>query len=537
MKQSTDRSTKTIVRALSIATLIMAGSNVLSRVLGFVRMQVLAFYGGTTLAVDAYSFSFILPDVINHFLAGSALSITFIPIFQKCIIQGNEKNAWRFFSNLMTIGTLLFVVFIAVSMIFTENILALAGENINNPDNPQQFALALRLTRIILPAQLFFFWGALLNGVQYAKKRFLLPALTPLCYNIGIILVGWLFFPLIGIEGFSWGVLIGAFIGNVAVQIPGALKVGMRFRPVIHFTDSNLIKYVLITIPFIVGISMTFSNEFLFRVFGSFSPNGTGALASLDYSYKIMFILVGLFGQAFAAGFYPFLSQLTIEKKFSEIQRFLSSIITNIGSILIPLTGVMIILSPNIIAVLLQRGVFNAQSTDMTSKAFTYYLLGTFFCAMLLIVNRLYYALQNTIFPMLVSTGTVICCLPLYYYFGKLLGVGGIALASSISMIIQFGIIFGTWSVRYKNIYLQIVLKKLGIIFLVTVFGSLICYGIKNFLYTLNLQVTSVLWRNLIICVVASVPSLLFISCLLEVTGVQNYRKIIFSQIKRLYRE
>ena len=70
-------------------------------------------------------------------------------------------------------------------------------------------------------------------AVQYAKKRFLIPAFTPICYNIGIIAGGLILGRYMGIEGFAWGVLAGAFVGNILFQLPGAIKVGMRFKPVV----------------------------------------------------------------------------------------------------------------------------------------------------------------------------------------------------------------------------------------------------------------------------------------------------------------
>ncbi len=105
----------TIGKAASIAVIIMAGSNILSRVLGFIRMIVLANAAGMDANVDAFSFSFLLPDIINHILAGSALSITFIPIFQDIFTNKSEEKAWRFFSNLLTVGTIIFIIMVVAS--------------------------------------------------------------------------------------------------------------------------------------------------------------------------------------------------------------------------------------------------------------------------------------------------------------------------------------------------------------------------------------------------------------------------------------
>ncbi len=523
-------------KSLLLATLIVAGANVLSRILGFVRVQALAYLGGTGPAVDAYTFSFTLPDLLNHFLAGSALSITFIPLFQKLLLQKGEEKAWRFFSNLMTCGTILFLVFIAFSLFFTKEIVSLAGGNINDPTHPEQLLLTLRLVRIILPGQIFFFWGALLNGVQYAHKQFLIPNLTPLVYNLGIICGGWLLYPYIGIDGFSWGVLAGAFIGNVVVQIPGALRVGFRYKPVLDLADKDLRKYVLITLPFIVGLGMNFSNEFLFRVFGSYIPHGAGALAGLDYSYKIMYILVALFGVSFAAGFYPFISQMLIEKKFAEVQHLFNDILIKVAALLIPLSACMMALSPDIIAVLLQRGRFTADSTLLTAGAFTYYLLGAFCSAVILIVNRLFYALEDTLLPMLVSTLTVLACLPLYGFLGHVMGARGIALAASVSMTIQCAVMLLFWNKRHPNPELKPSLHKFAIILITALLGYFLCWGLKTFFIKNFSQEHSVFWYHLIICCVVGIPSLAVMTVILELTGVQGFYGLIHDRMKKIFK-
>lgn len=504
----------------------MAASNLLSRVLGFVRVQVLASVGGTSAAVDAYSFSFTIPDIINHFLAGSALSITFIPIFQSYLVKKRPERAWYVFSNIFTIGTILFVFLIALSLFFTQDVLRLAaGKNI--VEDPQKFALTVHLTKIILPAQLFFFWGALLNGVQYAHKRFLLPALTPLIYNACIIAGGVFLHKYLGIAGFSWGVLAGAFVGNVAIQIPGALRVGMKFRPAINLTDKDLIRYALITLPFMLGISMTFSNELLFRIFGSTIPDGDGALATLDYSYKIMFLLVGIFGQAFAAGFYPFLSQLVVEKRFSDVVRLLNRMLTQTGGLLIPVSGIMIVVAVDIVAVLLQWGEFDAASTLATAEPLAMYLLGTFFCAGVLIINRVFYAMQNTVLPLVISTTAVFLSLPLFYFLSNRMGAQGVALASSFSMLLQFAAMYLMWYRKFPETRAaQTPVRGLLITLLLTAAGMVVSLLIRNTIIVPAQNISSVHVRHFAVGVGASAPSLLLIYTLLQCAGILDLRSV-----------
>jgi putative peptidoglycan lipid II flippase len=523
-------------KAVSLAIIIMVGSNIVSRLLGFGRMIVLADIVGLKDLMDAYSFSFLLPDILNHILAGSALSITFIPFFQDIFTNKSEKDAWRFFSNVLTVGTIIFLIFISLSLIYTKHLIDIfAGENITN--DPRQFALTIKLTRIIIPAQLFFFWGALLNGVQYAKKRFLFPALAPLLYNIGIISGGIILFPYISIDGFSWGVLAGAFIGNVVVQIPGALRVGMKYKPYINLKDTQLIKWFIVTVPFILGLAITFSNEFLFRTFGSISSDGIGSIASLDYSYKAMMFLVGIFGQAFAAGIYPFVSQLAVEKKYKEMNTFILTILARIASVAIPVSLLIILLSENIIAILYQRGEFTLSDTLRTAKVFIYYLPGTFFMCAGLIIVRAYYSMKNTILPLVISTSSVVICLPFYFFLGGKLGAAGIAFSTSISLCITFFALLTVWRSVYKIDSLLPFFRTLFVIILFSFIGFFLCRYIRLFAIPYTNTISSILIKNVLLVLTALTPSLIIVGIFLEFFGISNFRELSKSLLKRFVKK
>ncbi|MBP2685088.1 MAG: mviN, partial [Deltaproteobacteria bacterium] len=134
---------------------------------------------------------------------------------------------------------------------------------------PEQAAVAARLTRIVLPAQLFFYLGGLLMAVQFARKQFLLPALAPLVYNAGIIAGGLALGREHGMDGFAWGVLAGAFLGNFALQLYGARQGGLSFHPRIDFADPGLKEFVRLSIPIMLGFSLVVVDEWTTRVFGS----------------------------------------------------------------------------------------------------------------------------------------------------------------------------------------------------------------------------------------------------------------------------
>lgn len=515
-------------KTVTIATVIMMGSVFLSRITGLIREQVMAHFGGTGLGIDAYVTAFFIPEMLNHFLAGGFLSITFIPIFQRYIINGERDRGWKSFSNLFCIGTFFFLILIPLSMIFTPDILKLAGIR---PDvKPHYFETTVRLTRIVLPAQLFFYWGAFFSAVQMAEKRFFIPAIAPLCYNGGIILGGIILGPRIGIDGFAWGVLFGAFLANMVVQLPGALKIGLKFYPRFNLSDPDLLEYVKKSIPLVLGLSMTFSNEIFFRFFSASLSEGT--VASVNYALRVMMMVVAMFGQASGAAFFPFLSKLALEKKFDQMSDLLNSALSRIAALLLPISGIMIVLSQQIIAIIYQRGHFDHQSTLQTSSIFSVYLLGAFGFSASMIISRPFYAMQNTILPMVVNTLIALLSIPLYVLFSRRMGGPGIAFATTIAVTSQFIVLYVIWSSRHAQ--WKTVAKlvfSISKILLITSLGCALGYLLKQ--WGLKIEMQNLLLKNLTVCFISTIPSFLLVMICYELAGIQRFTDIIRKTKKR----
>ena len=179
--------TRSLSKKVGIASLIMMASVFLSRVVGLFREMVIAHIGGAGAAVDAYQVAFVIPDILNHVVASGFMSVTFIPIFSRYLADNREDDGWMVFSIILNCFGCFLVALIIVAVALTPQLIALIAPGLKNPDT---IANAVRMTRIILPAQLFFFVGGLLMAVQFSKEKFFIPALAPLLYNLGIIAGG-----------------------------------------------------------------------------------------------------------------------------------------------------------------------------------------------------------------------------------------------------------------------------------------------------------------------------------------------------------
>jgi len=434
-----------LYKKVGIASLIMMASILLSRVIGLLREVVIAYAGGAKAPVDAYQIAFVIPEILNHIVASGFLSVTFIPIFAQYLARNRETEGWKVFSIILTGFGSVLIVLIAAAELFTPELIGIIAPGIKDPAVK---ADAIHMTRIILPAQFFFFTGGMLTAVQFAKEKFAIPALAPLIYNIGIISGGILLYRYLGMAGFSWGVLAGSFAGNFALQVWGAKRVGMKFSMHFNFTHPDLKKYILLTLPLMVGLTMTFSTEFFLKFFGSFLPEGS--IASLNYSLRVMLILVAFFGQAVGVASFPFMTRLAAEKKINEMNILLNNTIKYL-SLVIPFSVMFMVLRHEVILILFQRGQFDAAATEMTSGVLVFIMIGAFAFAIQTIVVRGFFAVQNTLLPAVFGTLAALLSLPLYYLGMHLMGARGVGLAVSFAAFLQVTMLYGIWNRKSQN--------------------------------------------------------------------------------------
>ena len=436
---------RSTARKIGIATLIMMASVFLSRVLGVGRESVIAAVGGATTAVDAYKTAFALPEILNHVLASGFLSVTFIPIFARYLAQKDDAGGWRIFWTILSLGGSLLIILIATALLAAPWVIPLLAPG---RDDPHFLAMAVRMTRIVLPAQFFFFVGSLCMAVQFAKERFFLPALAPLIYNLAIISAGVLFARRVGMEAFSWGALLGAFIGSFALQVAGAVKLGLRWSPNFNVAHPDLRRYALLTLPLMLGLTMAFSTEIFIKIFGSFLPEG--AIAWLDFAFRIVMLLVGFFGQAVGAASFPFLSRLAAENRIEEMNRLFNGTLRCLALVL-PMAVLFMVLREEIVRLLFEHRHFTPADTRMTALALLGMLLGAAAFTAQTVVSRGFYAVQNTLTPALFTSLAALVSLPLYWIGLKTLNVLGVSLAVSLSALLQVGVLYHVWNRRSRN--------------------------------------------------------------------------------------
>jgi putative peptidoglycan lipid II flippase len=222
----------------------------------------------------------------------------------------------------------------------------------------------------------------------------------------------------------------------------------MRFSPRLDLKHPDLRTYILLTLPLMVGLTMTFSTEVFFRFFGSYLPGGS--IAALNYALRVMFIIVGLVGQAVGVASYPFMARLASAGRLAELNDLLNTLMRYLA-VTIPLSVLVIILRQEVVLVLFQRGAFTAASTALTARALAFIMLGAFAFSAQTVVARGFYAMQNTLLPTLYTTAAVVLSLPFYVLGMKLMGIEGVALACAFSATLQVVVLYAAWNRKRGN--------------------------------------------------------------------------------------
>ncbi|MCG8591512.1 MAG: murein biosynthesis integral membrane protein MurJ [Proteobacteria bacterium] len=411
-------------RRLASATLLLAGSVALSRVMGYLREVALADQVGAGPEADAYYAAFLLPDLLNYLLAGGALTIAFLPFYTRVRRRDGEAAAHALVSQVLgNLGLVIALLSVAVWWWAEPLVDVLFGGF-----DPETRALTVRLTRIVLPAQFFFVTGGILRAVLMAHERFLAHALAPVLYN-GATIAGGL---LTGtVEGFAWGVLVGAVLGPWLVPLVDVLRttgLRLRFRP----AAAVFRRYLWIALPLMVGVSLTTVDEWYDRVLGD--ALGAGAVAWLSYARKLMQAPVAVVGQAVATAALPTLTRLWNEGRTAELQDLLLRTLRMAVGLSVLLAAALGVLAGPLVVLVYEHGRFGAGDTARVAALLQVFAWAVPGWVAQQIAVRAFYAREEFWRAMLLGSGIALAALPIYLLGRETWGAEGLAAAGAAAM-------------------------------------------------------------------------------------------------------
>jgi len=434
-----------LTRRIAQASGIVMASVLVSRVLGFLRDWTVAHQIGSNAITDAYYAAFTLPDFLNYLVAGGSLSITFIPVFTKFVAENREDEGWHVFSTVVTSMGIFLAALVVVGEIYAAQLVELIAPGFS----PTEKARVIFLTRLMMPAQICFYQGSILSAVQYAKGQFVVPSLAPVVYNLGIILGGVLLSPRIGITGFAVGVLAGAVAGNFLLQIYGARRAGARFSPNLDLRHPGFWLFVKLTVPIMLALSLVFTDDWIIRWFGSYLV--PASITWLSYAKTLMRVPLGVVGQAVGVASFPFLAQLYSEGKLEELNRTLNATLKGLMLLLMPISALTIAQATPLVYLVFSHTRLRADDLQATAATLAVFSLGMFAWGAQNILARGFYAARDTLTPAIVGTVLTFLNLPLYWLLVRHDQHLGLALASSVGIVVYTLLLFGLLNRRTKN--------------------------------------------------------------------------------------
>jgi putative peptidoglycan lipid II flippase len=414
---------------LSAASVLMVAV-FLSRILGLLRDRFLAgafFDTNTAWQLDVYFAAFRLPDMIFQLLVVGALSAAFIPVFTDYLVK-NKKQAWRLASTIITLGTILFFVFATFLITFAKPLSQLIAPSFS----PTEINLMTNLTRLLVVAQGAFVISNFLTGILQSHRHFIIPALSPIAYNLGIIFGILVLSSTFGIYGPALGVLLGAFL-HLLVQLPLIKKIGFIFKPSFDIKNSGVRRIGRLMLPRTLALAVS-QIELTVAVFIATSLS-SGSLSIFYFAQHLNALPVGLFGATIGQAALPTLSR---EYNLKSIDKFKSLFLSSLKQTLyLSLPAGMMLLVLRLPAVRLAFGTRNFpwEATLLTGEVVALFALSVFAQSAIQIIVRGFYAIGNTKLPLIIGASAVIINVILSFFltFSLNLNVLGLALAISLS--------------------------------------------------------------------------------------------------------
>lgn len=420
------------------STTVVSSATFVSRIFGLIREQIFAFLFGAGFATDAFVAAFRIPNLLRDLFAEGALSAAFVPVFTDYLVNKDKKEAFRL-GNLI-VNTLLVVLFVIVlvGILATPWIVDLIAPGFKAI--PGKSELTVLLARIMFPFLLLVSLAAVAMGMLNSLKHFGVPAFAPVFLNLGMILAGFLLCPLFDppIIGMALGVLLGG-LGQWAFQLPSLRREGYRYRPVVSFSDPGVRRIIILMTPAILGLASTQINIFVNTVIASFLPQGSPSY--LNYSFRLMHFPLGVFGVAVATVTLPIVAGHAARKDIPNVLATCSSSLRLVFFLTLPSIVFLAVASKPVISTLYQHGVFTYRDTVFTAQALIFYSLGLFAYASVRVIAPVFYSLGDTRTPVKASILAVAVNIALNLAFMRPLSFRGLALATSLSAMLNMSVL------------------------------------------------------------------------------------------------
>lgn len=411
---------------------VVGTATLLSRILGFIRDAVIAWYFGAGFSSDAFIAAFRIPNLLRRLVAEGSLSSAFIPVFTDLIVNKGRDEAFDMARSAFRLLSLILIFIAGGGILLAPFIVRVIAPGFG----AEKLSLTVGLTRLMFPYIFFIGMAALCMGILNVLGNFAIPALAPALLNIAMIGSVLAIAPILTrpVAGLALGVLIGGVL-QLALQLPALIRKGFRLREKTRWFHPGLKRVGTLIPPVILGGAVYQLNIVVGTLLGSLLPEGS--VTYLYFADRLVQFPLGIFAIAAATAVLPSLSRQAAARRIYELRNTFGFALRLVFFISIPAMVGLIVLREPIVAILFQRGEFDAVATQLTAQALLYYSLGLWAFSAVKIVTATFFALQDTRTPVRMAIISISANIILGVVLMKPLAHGGLALATSLASILN----------------------------------------------------------------------------------------------------
>lgn len=418
-----------------------------AKILGLLRDVVFASVYGTGIEATAYFAALKIPTQIVDIVLSSAIVSTFIPVFNEIFQKEGKEKANHFASNFINFVSVIATLISIIGILFAPYIVKLLAGGFDEATTE----LTINLVRITFPMIIFTAMAFSFVGFLQSYGEFNIPASISGISNLAVIIFLLVFSSKTGINGVCYFTVFAWFI-QLVVQIPFAKRFGYDFKFFIDFKDPNLKKTFKLAVPILISTAVIPINNLVSMNFASYM--GEGSVPSLEYAYKLYVVIYGIFTYAVGNIIFPQLSKECSKEDDTGFKELMKKSIRLICFLLVPLTIGIMVYSKDIISIIYQRGEFDASSATLTSSALFYYAIGILGAGIVEIMNKAFYAKQNTKVPLIVGIFMIATNAILCFILSKTsIGPAGLAFATAINTLLNGLVLTIILCVKNKGIF------------------------------------------------------------------------------------
>lgn len=519
MNENTMNESNKIAKSTVIIILFSLGS----KFLGFIREVLIASKFGSGMETDTFFVAITATTLVSN-LVINTIKTVFIPILSEIDCREGHKGKVYHTNNMINIISMITVILVVVGWITTPVIVKLLAKGFYD----EQYRLAKKLVRIGLPMIIISGTVGALTGFLQSEEIHKSSAAIGIPSNLVYIFYLSFLSSNFGIKGLMVAAVV-AVLSQLLIQLPESKEAGYSYKFIFDVNDKYIIKLLHLSIPVLIGVAINDLNAIVDRTIASSLVSGS--ISALSYASKLNGLILGVFISAITTVIFPLLAKESNNDNIEGMKRIISIGVNIICLISIPASVGLIVLSRPIVQIAFQRGEFDANATIMTSQALVFYSIGLVSMAMRLLLNRVFYSLQDTKTPMINGAISVGVNIFLNLILVQFMGHAGLAFATSIATTIATILMFYSLKKKIGSLGTLLYIKcglKVG---LASAIMGLIAYVVYHKLYT-ALGVSKL--NNLISLLVAVGIGIMVYGILCYIFGIKEVKELVDKVKKKI---